>query len=316
MKKVLLLLVFLALSVNSYAVTNTFTVVSNNNWSTVANWSAGHIPVDAEDVVVSGAITWDVATVPRIPATGRLATITSSGAYTITVDMSNNACHTSGDCAIYFTTAIANAEHLFTTTGAQQTPYHYVTFDGTSCTASATTSAKHCIYHNSGNTVIGDVLFIGSSSSTGSGLRMNTSYSQASISKGATGGGVAATYGANNAGNTSSVLTVTGGTVSGGTVGPTSAGIINSVANTPGAVVINSGVKIEDSTSSSAIVGPFTFNAVSGDASYWKIGSLYIAVPPPKAKVLNDTNVIISTTGSLEAGTATTIGGGGGVWNW
>lgn len=63
------------------AVTNTATKAGN--WSDTTVWDQGHVPEAGEDVALGGyVITWNVATVPIIPATGSLGTITSTGTVT------------------------------------------------------------------------------------------------------------------------------------------------------------------------------------------------------------------------------------------
>ncbi len=52
----------LSLSASVALATNTFTVVSGNDWNTPANWSAGHVPTDGEDVVINGNVTLTNAT--------------------------------------------------------------------------------------------------------------------------------------------------------------------------------------------------------------------------------------------------------------
>ena len=125
----------------------TITASTAGNWSDVATWVGGVLPAALMTLPLeSYAVVWDVATIPRIPATGTLGTITAATTGTITVDVSGAACHTSGDCSINFTTGQAGTEHLFQVTGADT---HFATFNCTSITASAATTSKYGIYHNS-----------------------------------------------------------------------------------------------------------------------------------------------------------------------
>lgn len=310
MKKLLLsILMVLVFATPSLATDNTFTVVSGANWSTAANWSGGHVPAADENVIISGNVTWDVATVPLIPATGRLGTITSSGTYTITVDLSDAACHTSGACKILFTTATALSDNLFTTTGAAQTPKHYVTIDGTTCTASAVTSAKSCIYHNSGNIILADVALVGSSGATGNGLKINAAGALVTTTKNITGGGTGGSYGLYGVGTSTSIVTVAGGVVTGGgTYG--APGIYNSTGSI-NTLVVSAGVKLVNSALGSAIYGSFIWDA--GPSDYWNINGLYVSKAPTTDKVSVGTSVVNSATGDYEAGTAS---GGGGTWGF
>ncbi len=272
-------------------------------WNTVANECGGTIPVSGDNVALASyIIVWDVASVPKIPATGRLGTITAASSGTITVDMSSAACHTSGDCAVYFTTASAGTEHLFQTSGAVQAPTHYVTFDGTTINASAATAGKNGIYHNSVNTILVNSALIGGSGSSGAGIRINANGALTIINGNITGGGTTGSYGVYNGGNSSSIVTIASGTITGGSVG-NAAGVFN-LTNSAAAVVVSAGVRLVNSTQTVPMLGSFTWNAGADD--YWTIGALKfakeVAAGDLKLGVKNGT-----VTGTLTSG-------GGGAW--
>lgn len=278
MRKILSLLI-IAYLIGFFAVTPCFAVTNTatkaGNWSDTTVWDQGHVPADGEDVALAGyTIVWDVANIARIPATGTLATITAATTGTITVDISDAACHTSGTCQINFTTAAAGTEHLFQITG---TTDHDVTFNGTSITASSGTSNKHGIFQNSpGGRAIVNATLIGSSGSTGDGMSINASGGLATATKGATGGGASGAYGIYNNGNAASILTVSGSSnVTGGS--QTNACGIGSSTGAAATVVIDDGVKLVNSNSAMAICNVFTWSGTTAD--YWTIaGTNYYLV--------------------------------------
>jgi hypothetical protein len=292
------------------------------NWSDVTVWGAScngstnAVPV-ADDVVnLNGyAIVFDYATAAKIPATGRLGQICSTdnvcagtatgGTITFDVDTGTTTCDTEDTCAIYFTTGQTGTEHLFQITGTSAAGQ--ITIDGTSCTASAATANKHCIYHNSANTIHSDITPVGGSGNGGDGINIASS-GDVNLSKGATGGGFAGAYGVSNGGNAAAVVTVTAGTVTGGT--NVSAAGISNFAPSASNVVVESAVLLVNGSLGSAISGSFTWNAAAGSNSYWKIGDLYLSPAPAKTKVTSDQSIVIYNTGNYEAGTAATGGGG------
>lgn len=286
----------------------------SGNWSATATWGTSchdpaSIPLAGDSVEIANGhtVVWDVANGVRIPATsGSLTTITGTGTGTITIDPSDDACHTSGTCQINFTTAQAGTEHLFQITG---TTDHDVTFNGTSITASPATSAKHGIYHNSaGGHVKVNAALVGSSGASGCGMRLNGSGSLATVAGNITGGGANTAYGVYVGVSSTQVLTVSSGTVTGGSAANAPA-LWNTYAN-PSTVVIASGVKLANSTQSGAIGGVFTWNAGAGD--YWTIaGTVTRVAKEVAAGDLKKDVVNGSVTGTLEAG-----GSGGGAWGF
>lgn len=318
MRKILLSILIIGL-LTGYVNAETCTFDNNSGggdgaWHTATNWdcsvSGEKIPAADDAVVLSAAVTWVPASGTRIPATsGRLGTITASGAYGITIDVDtgNTTCDVEDACAIFFTTATANTETLFSITGTSAAAF--LTIDGTSCTASADTSNKNCISLTGANTVNADVLPIGSSGSTGDGINMSGA-GDVYASKGATGGGASTAHGIHNAGTSAAVVTVTAGTITGGSVQAA-----NGVSNPNAAasnIVLSSGVLLVDGTLGSAMYGSFTWNATAGSNSSWKAGGIWVSPAPAKTKVTSDQSIVIYNSGEYEAGTATS--GGGGAW--
>jgi len=308
MKKFLLsILTVLVWAGTSYAVINTATKAGN--WSDTTVWDLGHVPTEGEDVALASYIVvWDVATIQRIPATGSLGTITAATTGTITMDISNAACLTSGTCQINFTTAAAGTEHLFQIITTATT--NDVTFNGTSITASVATSSKNGIHHiiGGGAKAIVNANLIGSSGSTGVGLRIGVAGALATINGNITGGGSGVAYGVSNAGSSTSIITINSGTITGGSWS-TATGVFNQ-SGSAAAVVVSAGVKLVNSTQASAMGGSFTWNAAAND--YWKIGTLYVGKAPAAAVVGVGTSVLNNSTGAYDAGTL--AAGGGGAW--
>ena len=309
MKKTFLLaiLMVLAFATDSYAVTNTFTVASGNHWSTTYNWSQGHVPVDGENVVLSGIVVWDVATVPRIPATGRLGSITSAGAYAITLDMDDEACH--GDpstCALYAASMTAGpvTGGFLVTSGAQTD--HSVTIDVTGDIASGATASDNNLYHAGAGKMI---IVVGGNLKGSAGGScfgfINFSTGTFTINGNVLGGGGALGGGVSNSTGTGTITgNVTGGThVSSPGVNASGTGVITLIGN-----------MIATSTSR-----PWAGTAPSWDVAnakyYYQLSTgikLYADTDPGVANVKTGTSYYFQSN-TIKNGTA---GGGGGAWGF
>ncbi len=319
MRKIILLILLSLLIVPS-AFAATRYARANGNWSATSTWNdvscvdateTGTVPVDTDNVdLCDHAVVWDYATVPRIPATGRLGTVVAATTGTITFDedTGTTTCDVEDACAIYFTTGAAGTEHLIQITGTATAGK--VTIDGTSCTASAATASKHCIYHNSANTLNADVLPIGSSGASGDGINI-AGTGDTNASKGATGGGSSSAYGISQSGGSGSVLTVTGGAVTGSSTNNGAHGIMNAGTGGSAAVVVESGATLVNGSLSGAISGAFQWSATSAAGS-WSINGKFYGACPLAADVDTDATTLNNSTGAFDTGTK--AGGGGGAW--
>jgi hypothetical protein len=96
----------------------TCTALKAGNWSDGAGgvWSCDgnetSVPANGDNVALAGyVIVWDIATIPVIPPTGSLGTITSTGtAGQISIALDNAACHGTETCKITATTITAGTK--------------------------------------------------------------------------------------------------------------------------------------------------------------------------------------------------------------
>lgn len=119
MKKIIiLLLIVLACTLPPPADAGTCVASKAGNWSDVTVWgtscngSTNAVPVANDDVQLAGyVITWDIGTVPVIPATGSLGTITTTGtAGQISIALDDAACHGNEVCKITATAITAGTK--------------------------------------------------------------------------------------------------------------------------------------------------------------------------------------------------------------
>jgi hypothetical protein len=253
----------------------TITSAGTGNWGTAGTWDV-RVPLADDDVIIATGhvVTVDVA---RVPATaGTLTSLTGQGTGMVVI---NTIGHPPG-CELYATTITNGAASYFihiSSNGAD----HVVSIIATTINAGDTATTK-TIYSSSTSTAVGTINITGNinggtnSVATCYGVHIVNASDVHLFNSTLTGGNNATAYALLYAGSGSLTLENTG-----------------------------TGCNIDNSTGTAAIAGVgVVYNPRS--ENWIKMGSTYFSPAPSKVKVLDDTSVVVSSTGAYEAGTIAT----------